>query len=107
MLTSNDSQYEPHQQKLATAGAKTVILVAGDISTHSQAIKKLHEKVPANSTASPEDIAIMYGREIQAIRRRAAEDIILSPLNLNTDSFIAQQNDMSEGFVSRITQLQD
>jgi hypothetical protein len=108
MLTSGDIQYEPQQQKLAMAGTRTVVLVAGDISTHSEAIQRMHDKVPAGIAARPEDVALIYGREIQAIRRRISEDIFLSPFGLNTDSFIAQQKDMSEGFVSRIaTQLQD
>lgn len=107
MLTSGDVQYEPLLKKVAQVGDKTLILVAGDISTHSQAVKKTHERFPANKSASPEDVAVVYGREIQAIRQKAAEDIILSPLGLNTDSFIAQQKDMADSFISTITdQLQ-
>ena len=56
----------------------------------------------------PANIALIYGQAIQAIKRRHAEDLFLSPLGLNTDTFLAQQRDLSEGFVDRLAgQLQD
>ena len=53
-------------------------------------------------------LALLHGRAIQAIKQLRAEDQILTPLGLNTKIFITQQPDMSESFVSRLTnQMQE
>jgi hypothetical protein len=52
---------------------------------------------------APQDVALIYGQAMQAVRRRRAEDIYLAPLGLNTDTFLAQQREFSEGFADQIT----
>lgn len=106
MITAADVQYEPQQQKVAFFG-RTLILVAGDIGIHSQAIADTEREIRGR-TLNPHDIAQIYGRSIQAINRRHAENEILAPLGLNSDTFHAQQKDFSEGFVNTIlSQLQN
>lgn len=106
MITSVDVQYEPQQQKVAFFG-RTLILVAGDIGIHSQAIADTAKEI-GNRTLGPHDIALIYGRSVQAVNRRHAENEILAPLGLNSDTFHAQQKDFSEGFVNTIvSQLQN
>jgi hypothetical protein len=106
MITAADVQYEPQQQKIAFFG-KTLILVAGDIGIHSQAIRETQKEIRGREL-SPHDITLIYGRAIQGINRRHAENEILAPLGLNTDTFQAQQKDFSEAFVTMITsQLQN
>jgi hypothetical protein len=106
MITAADVQYEPQQQKIAFFG-KSLILIAGDIGIHSQAIRETQKQVRGRDP-TPHEIALIFGREIQAINRRHAENEILAPLGLNTDTFMAQQKDFSEGFVNSITgQLQN
>lgn len=85
MITAADVQYEPQQQKIAYFG-KSLVLVAGDIGIHSQAIRDT-EKEMRGRELSPHDVAIIYGRAVQAINRRQAENEILAPLGLNTDMF--------------------
>jgi hypothetical protein len=105
MITTADVQYEPQQQKIAFFG-KSLILVAGDIGVHSQAIRDTEKEIREREL-SPHDVAQIYGRSIQAISRRQAENEILAPLGLNTDTFHAQQKEFSLGFVEMITnQLQ-
>ena len=106
MLTAHDVQYEPNQQKVALIGS-CLILVAGELYTHSQAIADTKKEV-GDRNVVPYDIALIYGRAIQAINRQNAENVLLAPLGLNTDSFLAQQRDFSGGFVDTITtQLQN
>jgi len=106
MITAADIQYEPAQQKIAFFG-KSLVLVAGDIGVHSQAIRETGKEIDGRER-SPHDVALIYGRAIQAVNRRQAENEILAPLGLNTDTFQAQQKDFSESFVATITsQLQN
>jgi hypothetical protein len=103
MITFGDVQYEPIQQKMAPMG-KTMLLIAGDYSLHSEAIQTTQHELIKRPHASPHDIALIYGRTIQSIKRRHAEDIILAPLGLNTDIL----NEMSGGNADRlITQMQE
>lgn len=106
MITSADIQYEPERQKIAYFG-RTLILVAGDIGVHSQAIQDTENEIKGRSL-SPHEIAEIYGRAIQTINRRLAENEILAPLGLNTYTFHAQQKGFSDSFVSLISgQLQN
>jgi hypothetical protein len=103
MITFGHIQYEPGQQKMATVG-KSMLLIAGDYSLHSEAIKATQYELAKRASVSPHDVALMYGRTIQAIKRRHAEDIILAPLGLNTDLL----NEMGGGAADRlITQMQE
>lgn len=106
MITAADLQYEPQQQKMALFG-KSIILVAGDIGIHSQAVADTEREVGGRDLP-PHDLAMIYGRAIQAINRRQAENEILAPLGMNTETFHAQQKDLSENFVNTILgQLQN
>jgi hypothetical protein len=106
MITAADVQYEPLQQKIAFFD-KTMILIAGDIAIHSQAILDTAKEVGDRKLA-PYDIAQIYGRAVQAVNRKRAENEILGPLGLNTDTFLAQQKEFSDSFVHMIAgQLQN
>ncbi|MGB7254085.1 MAG: hypothetical protein WBC94_10800, partial [Xanthobacteraceae bacterium] len=100
MITAGDIQYEPNQLKMAWPTPQTLALIAGDYSLHSQAIKDLLKQT--NAQTSPENVAKIYGQTIQAIKRREAEDLYLAPVGLNTDTFLAQQSDLSDGFVAKL-----
>ena len=108
MITAGDVEYEPAQLKIGFLSRRVLILIAGDYTVHSHAIKEVQYQVRSNQAVKPYDVACMYGTAIQSSRRRQAEDLILAPLGLNTDSFLAQQRDMSEGLISSLTtQMQD
>jgi 20S proteasome alpha/beta subunit len=107
MITAGDVKYEPHQLKFAEMTPRTIVLVAGDYAVHSQAIQNTVKMVKTSRDQSPENIARLYGKSIQAIKQREAEDLYLAPLGMNSDTFVAQQKDMTDGFIERITsQLQ-
>jgi 20S proteasome alpha/beta subunit len=106
-ISTDDIEYEPQQLKLSFITPRAVILIAGDFAVHSEALRVIQKNLKGNPDALPENIALLYGKAIQAIKRREAEDKYLAPLGMNTDTFLAQQRDLSEGFVDRITtQLQ-
>jgi 20S proteasome alpha/beta subunit len=108
MITAGDIEYEPQQLKLAFITPRTVIMIAGDYSIHSQAMKDTNRELQGHQNQSPQNIALIYGRAIQAIKRQQAEDLYLAPLGMNTDTFLGQQKDLSESFVHRIAdQLQN
>lgn len=102
MITAGDVQYEPPQTKHAHITPRVVLVIAGDYSSHSQAIKKAAAHFRALPNATPEEVATFYGRSIQALKLKEAEDLFLAPLGLNADSFLAQQKDMAPSFVSLV-----
>lgn len=106
MITAGDVQYEPQQTKVAYV-SNTLIVIAGDYSLHSQVVRRTLDNFYKKHNPAPLDVALFYGRAIQSIKQRYAEDIYLSPLGLNLDTFHAQQKDFAEPFLNRITdQLQ-
>ena len=90
-ITAGDVEYEPQQLKVAFIADRILILIAGDYSFHSEAILEVHKQVKADKSALVQNVASIYAQAIQAIKRRQAEDLILAPLGLNTDTFLAQQ----------------
>jgi 20S proteasome alpha/beta subunit len=108
MMTAFDVEYEPQQQKVCHLTPRILILCAGDIAIHSQALKETQRQIHNKQNATPENVALIYGRSIQAVRRRHAEDLYLAPIGLNTDTFLAQQRELSDDFVNTLrTQMQD
>lgn len=103
MITAGDVQYEPQQTKVAYITPRVLLVIAGDYSLHSQAIRKTAEHFQKDPNASPECVAVFYGRSVQALKLKEAEDLYLAPLGLNSDSFLAQQKDMAPHFVSLLT----
>lgn len=104
MITFGDVQYEPSQTKVAEMSQHTMLLIAGDYALHSEAIIRTREGLARQPAAPPRDIALAYGRQIQAIKRRHAEDMYLAPLGLNTDLLMAQQREMTEHSMSFLMQ---
>jgi 20S proteasome alpha/beta subunit len=100
MITAGDVEYEPDQMKIASVAPNLIITVAGDYGYHSQAIKETLKQTDANS--KPENVAAIYAQCLQAIKRKEAEDLYLAPLGLNTDTFLAQQKDMSDSFIASL-----
>jgi len=104
MITAGDVQYEPNQQKMAFLTPTVALVIAGDYTVHSQAIRSVMKACHANPNVTVHQAATMYGQAIQVVQRKAAEDLILAPLGLNTDMFLGQQKDFSEGFIASQTE---
>jgi 20S proteasome alpha/beta subunit len=104
MITVGDTQFEPSRQKVAQITDSIALVIAGDYSLHSEAVKRTINHFRARQSASPLDVSVYYGRVIQQLKLKEAEDIFLAPLGLNSDSFLAQQKDMAPHFVSHLTE---
>lgn len=102
MITAGDVQYEPATPKIIRLAENAVVQFSGDYAIHSQALKDTRVALRLEKRPKPENVALIYGRAIQAIKRRHAEDLYLAPLGLNTDSFIAQQREMSDALASAL-----
>jgi 20S proteasome alpha/beta subunit len=102
MITFGDVEYEPNQQKVGNLTRNILLLISGDYSIHSQALMDTRKQIGANASISVHDAALIYGHCLQQIKLRAAENDVLAPLGLNTDTFIAQQRDMSPALVETL-----
>jgi 20S proteasome alpha/beta subunit len=108
MITAGDIQYEPQQTKFAIMTPRILVSIAGDYSIHSEALLETRKQIGINANIHPQSVAILYGKAIQAIKRRQAEDLHLAPLGMNTDTFLAQQRELLDSVANRLTdQLQN
>jgi 20S proteasome alpha/beta subunit len=108
MITAGDIEYEPPQLKVGQISDRILVLIAGEYPMHSEAVAKTIQYARGRSSLTPHDSAMFYGSQIQLLQRKQAEDQILAPLGLNTDTFMAQQKEMFDAFVATIKgELQD
>jgi hypothetical protein len=82
MMTRGDTEYEMPQLKAARLGTRAIVLVAGEITAHTEAIRRTQMALRANPTDSVEHIASLYGDAFRLFRLRRAEYTFLSPLGL-------------------------
>src|SRR5208337_3713911 len=61
MVTAGDVQYEPQQLKIAQITPRTIIMIAGEYSVHSQALLATHRQVRSDPSVSPYNISLIYG----------------------------------------------
>jgi hypothetical protein len=88
MITAGDIQYEPNQMKAADIPSG-LLLIAGDYTVHSEAIRETKRQIASLPNVAPSRIALIYGQAVQGAKRRQAEDLYLAPLGLNTETFLA------------------
>src|SRR2546426_2062668 len=107
MLTAGDVEFEPPQQKLYVLGPRApraAILVAGEtaaqISICDATLATLPDPPPAGFEI--ESIAKLYAAEYVKYRQQESERVILSPLGLALDSFVARQKSMAPEQVQRL-----
>jgi hypothetical protein len=102
MMTAGDIEYEPPRIKVCFFRPTVLILVAGELSAHTESLEMLTAAF-AGAPASGWEIATAYGRQVAEFRRRRAESIYLSPLGLTVDSFIQYQAQMSSSIAAEIS----
>jgi hypothetical protein len=107
MLTSGDIEYEPAQLKVSFLRKRIIVLVAGDITIHSEALTIVGKTLASNPEDDVEIIAELYASALRTIKNKRAADMYLSPLNLTSSSFLSVQQTMA-GLVFEIAnQLQE
>jgi hypothetical protein len=109
MLTGGDVEFEPNTAKIIPLTNSIVAMTAGDSSSQSEIILELQKTLSERLKAEPQnwlvvrDIAYLYAHIRTEIRKKRAEQNILSPLGLDHNSFIARQCEMSQDFIVKIS----
>jgi hypothetical protein len=75
MITAGDVEYEPQQSKVSYITRDALILIAGDYSLHSEALVSVYRTVQQAQKATPHNLALLYGKAIQAVKQRQAEEL--------------------------------
>ena len=107
MLTSGDVQFEPSAgTKIVSLTNSIFTMTSGDAALQAEisgmVAREIAERVaqePANWWKVSE-VAGLYVKYYNFVRNNRAENAILSPLNLNINSFIANQRTMSDQLVN-------
>jgi hypothetical protein len=101
MITIDDIEYEPDQTKAVQLATQTVALLAGEMEVHAAICPLVAEGLRKNPPDGflIKDIAERYALEFSFHRRYVAQQEILLPLGLTTDTFLTRQNEMSHEFI--------
>jgi hypothetical protein len=103
MLTAGDTQYEPRQQKLSWLTPSVMLMVAGDMTVHTEALTYTARDIDALTDPMIEEVVSIYASHIRNIRRKRAESLYLDPLGLSIDTFLSNQKNMLPQIVVDIT----
>jgi len=115
MLTAGDMiEFEPPQSKIWAVTSSIIVMASADTSIQTEILKNVELEVKARILSEPSkwwrvrDVAELYSHHYGEIRLKRAENLILKPLGLNRDSFIARQQEMEPEFVNQVaTNLKD
>jgi 20S proteasome alpha/beta subunit len=111
MITSGDVEFELVGRSVAQRPilkalkiSETIgIMTAGDAGFQADAVLDLARRLNGNRHPTVRQVASLYLDFVNESKQRAATNRILSPLGLNTDTFISRQREMNDDFVQRIT----
>jgi hypothetical protein len=101
-LTSGDVEYEPPQTKHCVLAKRVVLLTAGAMHTHTEAIRATQKMLRLDPEEDVATIAEMHASNIRSLRAKFAAEQILSPFGMNHETFLAKQRDMSADFVAEM-----
>jgi hypothetical protein len=108
MVTAGDIEFEPQKPKLYQFSSSIVAQIAGESSVQIEIIQQVARDVTARVKESPQDwwnvrdVVDLYSRYYQDLRLKHAEHDILSPLNLNRDTWLTKQREMDSVLVTNI-----
>ena len=57
MITLGDFEYEPFQMKAGQITERVMLLIAGDYTVHSEALRLTNQQVRRNPTFTPHNVA--------------------------------------------------
>ena len=109
MITTGDIQFEPEQAKIWQLTTSIAAMVAGDIAIQSEVAHLVRARIASQIEAKPpalkvSDVANMWADAYIKIRSRQAERLILAPLGLNHDTFIARNQELAPGLANKVAQ---
>jgi 20S proteasome alpha/beta subunit len=102
MMTSADTEYEPPKRKVGNLTDRSLIMVAGDFTAHSQLVLMASEKIKSRGLTRISELAEAYAEAFREYRARQASAVYLEPIGLNLDTFISRQSDMNSDLVFRL-----
>jgi hypothetical protein len=120
MKTGGDIEFEPRKNenpemawgsgsKIFPITTSITALTAGDASLQAEILQHVFYDTSARIKSQPdewwrvEDVANLYVKHYDRIKRQRAVSAILAPLNLDSDKFLEQQSVMSADLVASIT----
>lgn len=105
MMTSGDIEFRGGEPKISTfSGTQIVCASAGSLNTASEIVAQTNEIMSGmgNNPILVSTVASQYAEYYRRLRQRRAEQIHLSPLGLDTDSFNTRQSTMSPDLVREL-----
>lgn len=109
MITAGHIQYQPSTSKIWKITNSVAVMFAGDIQTQKVVYNSVYgvikEKIEKNPSQwiRVKETAEIYSQKYLEEKSRSAERRILLPFGLTLESFIFKQKEMSESFVSEIS----
>jgi 20S proteasome alpha/beta subunit len=108
MLTSSNTQFEPHARKIVKVTTSIAVMTAGDANVQQQLLVEAKEFVKqwiaTNKAWIPvERIATLYRDKYIELRAQLAEKEILLPQGLTYETFLSKQNELSPDYVNDLT----
>lgn len=97
MLTAGDIEYEPPKLKMGALTNNVLVLVAGEIVAHSEALAEVQKKLVVQSETDVGKLSEMYAKQIRAFKNKRAEHLYLSPLGMDRESFLSKHRLLDEG----------
>jgi len=109
MLTSGDVQFEPNTSKIYPLTTSIAAMTAGDSAFQIEILREVHKILEDRMRSQPDnwwllrDVAYLYLHYRNEIKKKRAEEILLVPLGLDLNSFVAKQKQMSDRFITQLT----
>lgn len=108
MITRGSTEYQLPQMKICELTNKALVLVAGEIVAHSEAVRETQKSLAASPGHTIREIAEIFGSHLAAYTRRQAVQTYLRPIGLDEEGLIARQATMAPHLVTDLTaQLQN
>jgi hypothetical protein len=110
MVTAGDIQFEPPAQKVYFLTSSIAIMASGDLAFHTEILAEVNRIVLERIKPRPDvwmpvkDVVDIYISERNRAKLKRAESEILSPLNLDRNSYLTTQKIMDSDLVDKIAQ---
>src|SRR5690348_16037236 len=92
-------EYQGSRGKWAAFDKRLLVLVAGEMVIHSAVIERLFIELKDVTIPTTLGLSELVAKELREYRTQEAVRLHLSPLNLDEDSFLAQQRTMDSNLV--------
>ena len=108
MLTSGDIQFESPAQKIIPLTRSIITMTSGETPFQGEILREVSLEVTTQVAQRPDtwlfvkDVVELYVQKYNERKRKRAEWAILAPLNLDQETFLAQQKNMDSALVDSI-----